>query len=161
LLVIAKPLCGHQTPTSMNTIESFKIGGAYFAATHRVEEFVAGMVLPNVSRADSSLPAQATSHGAVLRVLAWLRSLLKLNHPGDFQPILTASRSLFEVAVDATLLNRAPKLRVGQLLAWEESAKLAAAERLHRYTQSRPDKRPPERATPVEPKTLGRRSGLD
>ena len=116
--------------------EAFALGDAQFAACQRVESFLGTSVRPILERAGPPGPEHDTYNGAIIRVHAWLRSLAKLNHPGDFQPVLAACRAIFEVAVDLTLLNREPTLTCARLLAWEDSAKLHSAQRLKRFLDS-------------------------
>ncbi len=68
----------------------------------------------------------------VVKIVAWLKGVEKLDSPSDYQPIAGAARSVFEIATDLTLfafdheLYSMPKFR-----AWHESAKLDYAEKLH------------------------------
>jgi hypothetical protein len=98
-----------------------------------------------VRGASDGSAAHNTYHGAIIRVQAWLRALTKLNHPGDFQPAAAASRALFELAVDLTLLHtKQPAFDFRKMLAWEESAKLGSAERAQRHFTARGVDVPPE-----------------
>jgi hypothetical protein len=61
----------------------------------------------------------------VLRALAWMLTLTKLNEPADFQAVVAASGVLFEIAVDTVLLARDPTAYATErIIAWEDSAKL-------------------------------------
>jgi hypothetical protein len=126
---------------------AFVHGDAFFAECQVVETFIGTSARPIVERAmDRSRVDHATYLGTLLRITAWLRSLGKLNHPGDFQPVSFASRALFEIAVDLTLLQCDPKHHPHALImAWEESAKLKQAEAVVRHF-----KKPPKQPAHVE-----------
>jgi len=66
--------------------------------------------------------------GQLLRAIAWLRSLMKLTHPGDFQAVTAGARALFEGAVDVTLMRFDQAANGPEKMdAWEQSAKLKHA----------------------------------
>lgn len=67
------------------------------------------------------------------RVLAWLRTLVALRGPSDFQAASVSARAIFEICVDVVLLSRDPGNPPAKLLAWEESTKFHAAERIVKY----------------------------
>jgi hypothetical protein len=118
--------------TKNNTV-SIKIGNIEYQSCKIVQEFFEKTVRPNVRRFRTPVSsAHDTYEGALIRTHAWLRTISKLEHPGDFQAAITASRAIFEIAVDLTLIryNVAP---YSMLCAWEESAKLAAAEKTVNY----------------------------
>ena len=72
--------------------------------------------------------------GLFMRVLAWMRTLWKLDEPGDFQAVTVASRTLFEIAVDLTIMHfDAVANPPAKMDAWEESAKLKAARRIRDF----------------------------
>lgn len=114
---------------------AFAAGDANFAECKMVHDFIGTSVRPVVERAlDKTNPAHATYFGALLRVHAWLRSLGKLNHPGDFQAAVSGSRALFEILVDLTLLHHDPKSYSHEkIVAWERSASLKYAEGIKRF----------------------------
>jgi hypothetical protein len=114
---------------------AFAHADAFFAECGVVEDFFAKSVRPIVDRTfDKNRPEHHTYLGALLRITAWLRSLLKLNHPGDFQPVVAGSRALFEMAVDLTLLHHRPQDHShDKIVAWEQSAKLKHAEGIERF----------------------------
>jgi hypothetical protein len=73
---------------------------------------------------------RSTYFGYLLRVMGWLSSLDRLDRPDDYQAIAACARSMFEIAVDLTLLQHDPGSTAQRLLDWERSAKLKhAAER--------------------------------
>jgi hypothetical protein len=120
----------------------FALADAQFAVCQRIEEFIGATVRPILDRASNGKEDHQTFIGSVLRVHTWLRSLNKLNHPGDFQAVLAGSRTLFEIAVDLTLLKFDPSCPCEKLLAWEESAKLHSVERLKKYCDAHPSQVP-------------------
>jgi len=114
--------------------EAFALADAFFAECQVVARFIDENVR---LRADERVGSVA--HGVVFRVqmlraIAWLRSLGKLNHPGDFQAVMAAARALFEGAVDVTLMHFDPKnFSPEKMDAWEDSAKLKHAQCIERY----------------------------
>jgi hypothetical protein len=65
------------------------------------------------------------------RLIAWFESLRKLTSPADYQPAAAAARSVFEIAVDLTLLALdSQKYSMPQYQAWHESAKLDCADKV-------------------------------
>jgi len=72
--------------------------------------------------------------GIFLRTAALMKSVRKLNQSSDFQVILSANRTLLELAVDAILIfEDKTGDAAGALLAWERSAKLNICEELVAY----------------------------
>lgn len=114
---------------------AFAHGDAFFAECNLVNGFIDTSVRPIVERTlDKTSPEHLTYLGALLRVSAWLRSLAKLNHPGDFQAVVSGSRALFEIAVDLALLQFDSATHSHEMiLAWEQSAKLKHAEGVERF----------------------------
>ncbi|MEZ4233549.1 MAG: hypothetical protein R3B89_30505 [Polyangiaceae bacterium] len=115
---------------------------AQFAACKEVEAFYSGTVSPVLHRSLSQTVEHNTYLGLMLRTHGWLRTLGKLTEPADFQAALAASRALFEVAVDITLLLKAPSDAV-RVAAWEEQAKLKSAEGLKKFLDAHPAAKPP------------------
>lgn len=58
-----------------------------------------------------------------------------------------ASRTLFEIAVDVTIMRADPRNPFEKLRAWEDSAKLKAAEQIARHFASQ-NKAPPDTFDP-------------
>ncbi len=85
---------------------------------------------PIATRARTDTPDGVTYDGLLRRVMAWLHTIKKLDQPSDFQALHAGLRALFELAVDLTLLLRDPAASPDRIQAWEESAKLKAAERI-------------------------------
>ena len=119
---------------------------------HVAHDFIAESVRPVVDRHTNSLPWTFTCNGMITRVHGWLRSLRKLDHPGDFQPILAGSRALFEIAADFVLIRHQENGSFRKLLDWEDSERLAWADKLcrsdndaDRYPQAAEFKRQHER----------------
>jgi len=74
-----------------------------------------------------------TVQGLYLRALAWIDSLTRLTESADFQAISSGARALLEICVDLTLLAHArADYPAANVLAWEESVKLKASERILR-----------------------------
>ena len=73
-------------------------------------------------------------YGAFLRTLAWLRTLKKLSEPADYQAAAASARALLEIAIDLSLLLSEHD-SLAKLAAWEESAKLKAAESIVRLVE--------------------------
>jgi hypothetical protein len=73
--------------------------------------------------------------GQLPRTIGWLRSLAKLNDPGgDFQAITSAARSVFESAVDVTLMHFDGSANGPEKMdAWEDSAKLKHTQNVTDY----------------------------
>jgi hypothetical protein len=71
-------------------------------------------------------------YGQMLRAYFWLRTIAKLNEPGDFQAVAAGSRALFETAIDMVLLHANPD-ESAKVLAWEESARFKNAAAIEVY----------------------------
>ena len=88
-------------------------------------------------RVDAAVPAVAHGiafQGQLLRTIAWLRSIAKLDHPGDFQAVTAGARAIFEGAVDVTLMHfDAASNGPEKMDAWENSAKLKLAQSASQY----------------------------
>ena len=107
---------------------------AQFLDCRCVHEFLNVQMRPRIVLAAGGEESEDAFYGLFLRVLAWMRSLWKLDEPGDFQAIAVASRTLFEIAVDVTIMHfDAAANPPAKLDAWEVSAKLKAAERIRRF----------------------------
>lgn len=120
--------------TSNAKTDAFAIADACFAKCQVVAKFIDEHVRVPVDTAAARQSNGSSLQGMLLRVIGWLRSLGKLNHPGDFQAVVSGTRALFEIAVDATLLegDRAT-YPVEKLKVWELSAKLKNAATLKSY----------------------------
>lgn len=119
---------------SMNATP-FALAQARFRECQLCEEFLSRRVGPRIEHAlegDSSGVRQ-TYLGLFLRALAWLRTLRKLDHPGDFQAVIVASRTIFEIAIDVTIMHFDPLNPHAKLVAWEQSAKLKSALQVQRF----------------------------
>ena len=114
--------------------EVFATAEMHFRECIVVRDFVENKVLPILSRDPSlALPARRLNRALAARVLAWLRSLAKLNQPSDSQAILAGSRGLFELALDFTLLKHEKRGDASMLLAWQESEKLKWTNRVAKH----------------------------
>ena len=114
--------------------EAFALADAFFAECQVVARFIDENVRAPVDASTGTKAHGIVFQGQLLRAIAWLRSILKLNHPGDFQAITAGARALFEGAVDVTLLHFDPATHNPDMMnAWEDSAKLKHAETVARY----------------------------
>ena len=119
----------------MNDVSAFPMAEATFKACQLAHQFINARVRPRAVQALEAAPSDAnTFYGALLRVVAWTHTLSKLNEPIDFQAGIVASRTLFEIALDVTLMHFDPTTYPpAKLLAWEDSSKLKAAEKIRDY----------------------------
>jgi hypothetical protein len=109
-------------------ISPLELASTWFRACEETSAFIDRSVRPVVERAaDRRNPVDATYLGYLLRVTGWLRSLGKLNEPGDLQGASAGARALFEIAIDLTLLRHDSDSPIQKLVDWEESAKLKYA----------------------------------
>lgn len=134
----------------MADVNAFALGEALFGECQLVHDFLEEKVQPRVREVAGRSPGVETDtyHGLMIRVLAWMGSIGKLNHPGDFQAITVASRTLCETAVDVTLLHFDPtNYPIAKLIAWEESAKLKSAIKIRDYFAKK-GKVPPQEYAP-------------
>lgn len=105
------------------------------AACVLVHDFINTTVRGIVERriADPSVAVfswTGSCHGALIRAGLWLRSLIKLTEPGDFQAIAAGSRALFEIALDSVLIIHQERRSYRKLMAWEESNQFKLASKL-------------------------------
>jgi hypothetical protein len=114
--------------------EPFALADAFYAECQVVAQFIDERVRRSVDERVGSVPHGVVFQVQMLRAMAWLRSLDKLNHPGDFQAVTAGARSLFEGAVDVTLVHFDPaKFSPAKMDAWEDSAKLKHAQTITAY----------------------------
>src|SRR5580692_8489571 len=126
--------------TEMQIGTAFSVASATFNECEEVRTFIDASVRPIVDRELAAMTSveRETNAAALLRVISWLRSLSKLQHPADFQAVVTCARSMFEIVVDLTLLALdAPNNPHEKLLAWEESSKVQAAQRIQSFFAGR------------------------
>lgn len=131
-----------KTPKLVTDTVPFALADSAREETKLVKEFLERVgnsvygFLPSPTDEDIALK------GGSLRVIAHLRSVYKMDHPGDFQSICAISRALFEIVVDFALITRNPQdFPVKNLLSWEESAKLKHAETVKLYYDTYPLKK--------------------
>ena len=129
--------------------QAFAFSDARFGECQLVHDFLGASVRPRVEQAlQTATSAEAvTWHGLLLRMIGWMRSLSKLNHPADFQPVVSGSRALFEIAVDVTLLHFDATNPVAKMVAWEDSARLKSATKSRDFFAST-GKSPPAELAP-------------
>ena len=116
---------------------------ALFKECRLVHQFLNEGIRPRVQRAANA--STDDFYGMLLRTISWLRSLWKLDEPADFQAVVVASRTLFEIAVDATLMHfDEASYPAAKVLAWEESAKLKASLKVKEFFAGKNRPPPPE-----------------
>ena len=76
--------------------EAFALAHAFYAECQVVAQFIDDKVRVAVDQHAATVAHGASFQGQTLRAIAWLRSLGKLNHPGDFQAVAASARALFE-----------------------------------------------------------------
>ncbi len=114
--------------------EGFALADAFYAECQVVARFIDEKVRVPVDQRVGSVAHGVVFQGQMLRTIAWLRSLGKLNHPGDFQAVTASARALFEGAVDVTLMHFDPANFSPQKMdAWESSAKFKHAQTVAGY----------------------------
>ncbi len=114
--------------------EAFALADAFYAECQVVAKFIDEKLRLLVDERAGKVPHGVTFQVQFLRAIAWLRSLDKLNHPGDFQAVAAAARALFEGAVDVTLMHFASTSQSPEKMdAWELSAKLKHAQSIATY----------------------------
>jgi Family of unknown function (DUF5677) len=111
---------------------AFALASGTFQGLVTVSQFVRTTVRSRVDAAGVKNDGSAVLFGQLLRVDAWLRSLCKLNEPGDFQGVAAACRALLETTIDIALLSH-NITDYEQVVAWEDSAKMNYAEKLVAY----------------------------
>lgn len=109
--------------------EALALARIHYAEAQAVALFIDKNVRERVDRAAPAVPHGIAFQGQLLRSIAWLRSIAKLDHPGDFQAVTAGARSIFEGAVDVTLMHFDPTGNGPEKMdAWENSAKLKHAQ---------------------------------
>jgi hypothetical protein len=102
-----------------------------------VAAFIDKHVRAQVDARVAAVPHGIAFQGQLLRGIAWLRSLMKLTHPGDFQGVTAGARALFEGALDVTLMHFDQATNGPEKMdAWENSAKLKHADTAADYLAS-------------------------
>jgi hypothetical protein len=125
----SKRMTAHQTQG-----EAFALADAFYAECQVVAKFIDEKLRLLVDERVGRVPHGVTFQVQLLRAIGWLRSLDKLNHPGDFQAVTAAARALFEGAVDVTLMHfDAASNGPEKMDAWELSAKLKHAQSIATY----------------------------
>lgn len=115
---------------------AFPVAKGEFYSFKEVPRFISEKVRPQLT--DDKITKDEPSallFGQLLRVEGWLRTLVKLNEPSDFQGVAAACRALFETTIDMVLLYANPA-RSSQVLAWEESARFKRSQTVARYYES-------------------------
>ncbi len=114
--------------------EPLALARALYAEALAVARFIDENVRAPVDARVPAVPHGVVFQGQLLRAIAWLRSIGKLDHPGDFQAVTAGARAIFEGAVDVTLMHfDATANGPERMDAWEESAKLKHAQTAAEY----------------------------
>ncbi len=113
--------------------DSLNFHRACMATCQQLYDFMGTSVQALVERKLTVLPYHQVCYTLLLRVRAWLQTLNKLDHPGDFQAVHAASRSVFETAIDLVLIYHQENRSVKKLVAWQHSTKLKYSKRLLEY----------------------------
>jgi hypothetical protein len=117
--------------------EALAVVRALYAEAQAVARFIDEKVRAPVDARVPAVPHGVAFQGQLLRAIAWLRSIGKLDHPGDFQAVTAGARAVFEGAVDVTLMHFNPgAFGPERMDAWEESAKLKLAQTAATYIEA-------------------------
>lgn len=109
--------------------EALALARVHYAEAQAVALFIDRNVRERVDAAVPAVSHGIAFQGQLLRAIAWLRSIAKLDHPGDFQAVTAGARAIFEGAVDVTLMHFDPTGNGPEKMdAWENSAKLKLAQ---------------------------------
>ena len=115
----------------------FAAAEAYFNECTLLHQYLIERVRPRVQQAGTG-PTEPF-YEMLLRTISWLRTLSKLREPSDFQGVVAANRTVFEIAVDATVMHFDERsYPPAKLLAWEDSAKLKAALKVKDFYSGKP-----------------------
>ncbi len=118
--------------------EAFALASAFFEDVVTVRDFARDKVRPVVQRFSEEDADDGTVYGLFLRCMGWLATLAELKHPQHFQAALAGTRTLLEICIDLALLHHdRANFTPAKVMAWERSAKLAAAERTRRCFEGR------------------------
>jgi len=115
----------------------FATAEAFFNECVHLHQYLIERVRPRVQQIATG--RTEPFYEMLLRTMSWLRTLSKLKEPSDFQGVVAANRTLFEIAVDATLMHFDERsFPPEMLLAWEDSAKLKAALKVRDFYSGKP-----------------------
>ena len=120
----------------MNSTEkqNQRIANARYLGAKAVTEYMATIKDKFVECLISPSLREESLQGMFLRSYGWMKSLIKLNEPSDFQAVISCVRSLLEITVDCALLHSdATESNAKKMHWWEESAKLKVAVILKEY----------------------------
>lgn len=121
-------------PEQLHDGEAFALAHAFYVECQVVARFIDEKVRVPVDERAGSVPLGLAFQRQLVRAVGWLRSLDKLNHPGDFQAVTAGARALFEGAVDVTLMHFDPSNFSPEMMnPWDDSAKFKNAETVVRY----------------------------
>jgi len=116
---------------------AFGAAEAYFNECAHLHQYLIERVRPRVQQVATG--RTEPFYEMLLRTISWLRTLSKLKEPSDFQGVVAANRTVFEIAVDATLMHFDERsYPPAMLLAREDSAKLKAALKVREFYSGKP-----------------------
>ncbi|TMB13549.1 MAG: hypothetical protein E6J65_25145 [Deltaproteobacteria bacterium] len=116
---------------------AFATADAYFNECTLLHQYLIERVRPRVQQVATG--STEPFYEMLIRTISWLRTLSKLKEPPDFQGVVAANLTVFEIAVDATLMHFDERPYPPQmLLAWEDSAKLKAALKVRDFYSGKP-----------------------
>lgn len=81
-----------------------------FEGTLRLTGEVERRVFPKLPRPPFTTCQEEAVVGVMMRMIAWMQSMSKLNNPGDVQAACAGARSLLELHMDMEILKRDPQM---------------------------------------------------
>lgn len=126
----------------MTPEESKKFTEGLFQQMQMTCDFLKEGVFDMIRGVLKKAPKEDTFFGLFCRVVCLMKTLRKCNESSDFQTIAHANRALLELATDHVLLHNDKSDGHLKMMAWEESAKLKAAERVLEYYTERGEELP-------------------
>lgn len=117
----------------MNADESRKFTEGLFQQSQIICDYLSEGVFDMIRAVLNKSPKEDTIYGLFCRVICFMKTLRKSNDNSDFQSIAHINRALLELATDLIILHHDDTDGYLKMRAWEESAKLKAAEKVVRY----------------------------
>ena len=130
--------------------EALRFYEAYYGGVVISSEFMEKRAFEAVKPLIRSNDREELAYNLYHRAMFWMRSLVKLNSPDHFQALVSANRSMLEMAIDFVFIRHdATNTIPDQILAWEQSAKLNQAEKLLSYYTKDLGMKVPPHANPI------------
>ena len=121
----------------MSTItvpQAQKIAAACFSGAKVVFAFMDNRIEPKIKEIIKHRARERLAEHTFLRALHWMRTVAKLDNPGDIQAIASGARSMLEIAIDLVYLKHDPtETTAVKIFEWERSNKLKQCESLVRF----------------------------